>query len=39
MTKPWETHRQEITDLYIQERFKLDDVRSIMEKRHGFQAS
>jgi hypothetical protein len=39
MTKPWNTHRREITDLYLKDGHRLEDVRNIMKERHDFQAS
>ena len=35
----WETHRQEITNLYLAEGKTLREVKQIMQARHGFKAT
>ncbi|KAI5464717.1 Clr5 domain-containing protein [Mariannaea sp. PMI_226] len=39
MAKPWNEHRSTITRLYIQDGRKLEDVRTIMKTKYGFDAS
>ncbi|KAF2634755.1 ankyrin [Massarina eburnea CBS 473.64] len=39
MTKDWDTMQAEIKDLSFVQKKRLDEVRKIMESRHGFKAS
>lgn len=39
MTKPWDDYKGAIIRLYIQEGRTLDEVREIMQRDHGFDAS
>jgi hypothetical protein len=35
----WESHREEIARLYVEERRKLREVMALMDERHSFRAT
>ena len=39
MPKDWEEHKAQFEQLYVSEGKTLDEVKSILESQHGFQAS
>jgi hypothetical protein len=39
MPKAWDIHKAELVQLYITEGRTLNDVQTILRRRHGFKAS